>query len=110
MIRPSNWPSRWLLSLCTVAIGTLKLAAVAVLPTMVRCPVTDVVRPTAVAFCPNRTSLTRKPTTEPVPALQVPATEPPPELVPGHVLPGEEDADAAPLAGDSDSAVGVLPL
>ena len=30
MIRPSNCASRWLLSLCTVAIGTLKAAAVTV--------------------------------------------------------------------------------
>ena len=59
MIRPSNWASRWLLSLWTVSIGTLKLAAVAVVPAMVRRPVTDVVRPTAVAFCPSSTSLTR---------------------------------------------------
>ena len=59
MIRPSNWLSRWLLSLWTVAIGTLKVAAVAVVPAMVRCPVTEVVRPTAVAFCPSSTSLTR---------------------------------------------------
>jgi hypothetical protein len=47
------------LSLCTVAIGTLKDAAVTVVPWMARRPVTEVVRPTAVALCPSSTSLTR---------------------------------------------------
>jgi hypothetical protein len=59
MIRPSNCSSRWLLSLCTVAIGTLNAAPVTAVPAMVRCPVTDVVRPTAVALWPSSTSLTR---------------------------------------------------
>ena len=59
MIRPSNCASRWLLSLCTVAIGTLNAPPVTVLPAMLRCPVTEVVRPTAVAFWPRSTSLTR---------------------------------------------------
>ena len=59
MIRPSNWASRWLLSLWMVAIGTLKVAAVTVVPLITMCPETEVVRPTAVAFCPRRTSLTR---------------------------------------------------
>jgi hypothetical protein len=40
----------------------------------------------------------------------VPATEPLAAVLAGTVLPGEEDADVAPLAGDSDSAAGVLPL
>ena len=59
MIRPSNWASRWLWSLWMVAIGTRKLAEVTVLPLMTSPPVTWLVRPTAVLFCPRRTSLTR---------------------------------------------------
>ena len=59
MIRPSNCPSRWLLSLWIVSIGTLKVAAVTAVPAMARCPVIVLVRPTAVALCPSSTSLTR---------------------------------------------------
>src|SRR5713101_9028276 len=47
MIRPSNCPSRWLWSLLIVDIGTVKVPAVTLVPLMVRWPVTDLVRPTA---------------------------------------------------------------
>ena len=107
IIRPSNWASRWLLSLWTVSMGTLKVAAVTVVPLITMCPETDVVRPTAVAFCPSSTSLTRYPTIEPDPMVQVPATDPPTAavLAVGVLVPG-----AVALADGSDSAAGVLPL
>src|SRR3984885_11893409 len=88
-----------------VSMGTLKAAAVTVVSWIVRCPVTDLVRPTAVAFCPRSTSLTRYSTVEPVPTVQVPATDPAAAAfwVPCGVAAG------LPV-GDSDSAAGVLPL
>jgi hypothetical protein len=105
MIRPSNWASRSLLSLWMVSIGTLKDAAVRVVPLITKCPETDEVRPTAVAFCPSSTSPTRYSTLDPAQTAQVPATDPlavpPLELL---------DAHAASPAEDSDSPLGVLPL
>ena len=59
MIRPSNCASRWLWSLWIVAIWTVKAPAVTVVPLMVRWPVTELVRPTAMLFWPASTSFTR---------------------------------------------------
>ena len=52
----------------------MKVPAVTLVPLIVRCPVTDLVRPTAVWLCPASTSLTRYPTSEPLVTAQVPAT------------------------------------
>src|ERR1700733_10349745 len=73
MIRPSNCTSRWLSLLLIVDIWTVNVPAVTLVPLMVRCPVTDVVRPTAVWLCPASTSLTRYPTSQPFEIAQVPA-------------------------------------
>ena len=59
MIRPLNWPSRWLLSLFTVVMSTVKLPSFTVEPLMAMLPVTLFVRPTASVDCPNRVSFTR---------------------------------------------------
>src|ERR1035441_4815880 len=74
MIRPSNCTSRWLWLLLIVDIWTVNVPAVTLVPLIVRWPVTDFVRPTAVWLCPASTSLTRYPTSEPLPIVQVPAT------------------------------------
>src|ERR1700734_837484 len=102
MIRPSNWTSRWLSSLLIVDMGTVKVAAAAVVAVMVRWPVTDEVRPTAVWLCPASTSFTRYPTTEPLATVQVPAAGPDETVWP----PAEADALAVALRL---SGAGALP-
>ena len=59
MIRPSNWESRWAESVWIVAILTVKLAVFTVVPLITICPVTELLRPTAVCDWPPRISLTR---------------------------------------------------
>jgi len=59
MIRPSNCAFRWLWSLTTLAMSTLKVPAVTRSPAMVIDPHIFDVRPTAVACCPMSTSETR---------------------------------------------------
>jgi hypothetical protein len=57
-----------------VAIGTVKVAAVTVVPLITSRPVTEWPTPTAVWPCPSRTSLTRYSTSDPLPIVHVPAT------------------------------------
>ena len=59
MTRPRNWLSRRDSSLVTVAMSTLRSTAFTVVPSITMVPVTLLVRPTAVFFWPNSTSLTR---------------------------------------------------
>ena len=59
MIRPLNWSSRRVWSLCTVVMSTVKLPPVIVVPDTVIEPVIELVRPTATLLWPNRTSFTR---------------------------------------------------
>ena len=59
MIDPSNRAFRSLWSLTTLAMSTVKVAFVTVEPAIVMEPQILLVRPTAVAFCPTRTSWTR---------------------------------------------------
>ena len=56
MIRLRNWLSRWLWSLATLRMSTVKVAVVTFVPSIVACPDTSLVRPTAVVLWPNRTS------------------------------------------------------
>ncbi len=53
MMRPWNWPSRWLWSLVTVVMSTLNDAFVTLVPAIVIEPVTSLVRPTAAASWPK---------------------------------------------------------
>ena len=55
-------------------MSTLKVPAVTVAPSMESDPQTLVVRPTAVAFWPTRTSWTRYPAIDPGPTFHVPET------------------------------------
>jgi hypothetical protein len=88
-----------------VAMGTLNVAALTVVPWMVTCPVTDWLRPTAVVLWPSSTSFTRYPTVEPEPTVHVPATE---VVV---VVAGEPPPDVAEAVGELRlSAAGALPL
>jgi hypothetical protein len=59
MIAPRDWLSRWGESLSTEAMATVKVPLTALTPSISRSPVTWSVRPTAVTFCPKRTSSTR---------------------------------------------------
>ncbi len=59
MIRPSNCASRWAESVWMVAILTVKPAVFTVVPVTTICPVTELLRPTAVCDWPPRISLTR---------------------------------------------------
>src|ERR1017187_5622593 len=72
MMRPSNWLSRWLWSLWTLAICAVNAAVSTLVPSTVIDPVTEFVRPTATLFWPKRTSFTRYPTTDLLVACQVP--------------------------------------
>src|ERR1700682_1172048 len=74
MIRPWNWLSRWLWSLFTVVMSTMKRPAVTCVPLMVIDPVMVLVRPTAVLLWPNSVSLIRYPATDPVAIFHVPST------------------------------------
>jgi hypothetical protein len=87
-------------------MGTLNVAALTVVPWMVMCPVTESLRPTAVALWPSSTSVTRYPTVEPEPTVQVPATE---VVV---VVVDEPPPDVAEAVGVELrlSAAGALPL
>ena len=57
LVRNELLRSDW--SLTTSAMFTLNVPFVAAVPSTVTEPHTSVVRPTAVAFCPRRTSCTR---------------------------------------------------
>ena len=59
MMRPRNWPSRCARSDDTEFMSTVKVPVSTVAPLMVIAPVTDDVRPVAVADAPNNVSLTR---------------------------------------------------
>ena len=59
MIGPSKCALRSLWSLTTLAMSTVKDPLVTVVPAIVSEPHIWLVRPTAVAFCPSRTSCTR---------------------------------------------------
>ena len=72
MIRPSNCASRCAESVWMVAIFTVKLAVLTVVPLITICPVTAALRPTAVCDWPIRISWTRYPTCDPRPTVQRP--------------------------------------
>src|ERR1700738_2925632 len=74
MIRPWNWLSRWLWSLFTVVMSTLKLPAVTSVPLMLIDPVMALVRPTAVLLWPNSVFLMRYPAADPAATFHVPST------------------------------------
>ena len=59
MIGPSKRAFRWLWSLTTLAMSTVNVPFVTVEPAIVMEPQILLVRPTAVAFWPTRTSCTR---------------------------------------------------
>ena len=59
MMGPSKRAFRWLWSLTTLAMSTVNEPLVTVEPEIVMEPQILLVRPTAVAFCPTRTSWTR---------------------------------------------------
>ncbi len=82
MMDPSKCALRSDWSLTTLAILTLNVALVTVVPSIVIDPQILLVRPTAVEFWPIRTSLTRYPAREPTPTFQTPKTDVAPPLAP----------------------------
>src|SRR5947209_3532960 len=64
MIRLLNWPSRWLWSLLTVFMLTVRSTVLTVDPSMTSDPVMSLVRPTASLDWPNSVSFTRYPRTD----------------------------------------------
>ena len=86
-------------------MSTVNVAFVTIASAIVKEPQILLVRPTAVAFWPTRTSWTRYPAMDPVPTFQVPSSDDDVEADPFDVLEVVEpdDLGSSSLAGAGPS-------